>query len=811
MSSKKSKVKAKKKEDDKKSTKVTKAKVSKKSNASNPTIELSTIDSQQSINIVSKKSDNIVQKNDIPAPVYRGEVLTPNYDTKDRRITPTSQISTISIPSIGIYEYKQCSVPKSVTNISKIIADSPPGSEIILNSGSFNEDLVIDKPIKIISKGDVSLVSSGRAHTITIQSDNVYIQGIKIIQSSLSFNSICILSGSLTLSNCTVISLYSDALCAKNQSISHVKGSTCISKTGFCLVASDSCSVLCEKCDFRDSKGSGVLLNNKSQSKFVECTIRTHDQNGLIVIGDAKIDFDKCSVLGCGRNGIEIGILTDHVFFHECNVNGCGNCGFVVYRLSSVSIVDCEISQCGSCAIECRDGCGVLLNGNTFYDCCGAALLLLWTNSSVDSSNDSYSQASGSAIYANDSSEINISHAQIDNICQFGVVCNNHSIVSVSNTTITNIQKSGLVSYGYSQLRVNHCSLSNIFGNGVCFRNSVEASIEHTQIEKCQLFGIEMVSLINSKIEYCTISNNSKCGIVCLDSLINIGFSEFCKNKFSGCELRNSKVICSQSSFNENTLAGISAKGKSNATLQKCVLSKNGFCGINLESEALLLCNEGEILQNGQIGVSTTSKSKSDLKHTQINQNKKYGVYVCESTSSLANCTISDNQIGILGLVRSNLDIIESTFLNNNQHIDIREETIQTISNSSFTNSTGKCGILSSHLSTTSMDSCTINDSKQYGFISQSSKSAIISNCCFTNGKDIAVLIRNTPSSTIIKNTIENNGSVGLYIDAKTKASISSNSFSSHQIAGVFLEDLAEKSLIDNSFEDSGISSLFIP
>ncbi|MEQ1826871.1 MAG: protein kinase [Pirellula sp.] len=237
---------------------------------------------------------------------FRGHTET---NAEPKLVAPTKPFS-VSVGGKGTH-----------TSIAKAILDSDAGDSIIVQGGVYRESITIDRSIRLIGEGGVSIIGTDNS-CLTIQTGSqVYIEGMTLESQAAKRNTVDIENGGLKLVRCTVFA-------SSQESYNCVKA-----RAGTALDA--------EECKFQSTvhanvsgeKAASVSIRGSSFSFSGTNTVEVK-RAGIQCIGASGV-VDGCSFIGPCSAGIdwmdasEESISIRSCRFQNCvvgvQINACGN------------------------------------------------------------------------------------------------------------------------------------------------------------------------------------------------------------------------------------------------------------------------------------------------------------------------------------------------------------------------------------------------------------------------------------------------------------------------------------------------------
>jgi parallel beta-helix repeat protein len=235
--------------------------------------------------------------------------------------------SLLTVSSIGEGDYK---------TISEAIASAEPGARIVVRPGTYQESLILNKPLTIVGDGQTTqniIIESTNASCIFMQTEQAEVSGLTLrgqIETNQKYFTVDIPQGQLVLTNCDITS--------NSLSCVGIYGSTA--------------NPIIQGCQIHDSKEDGILIYKQAQGRVENCNIFSNSLSGVEIREGANPLIQGCKI----HNGKEGGVLIDQ--------NGQG------------SVKDCDIYSNALPGVEIREGANPVIQGCQIRDGTTTGLLV---------------------------------------------------------------------------------------------------------------------------------------------------------------------------------------------------------------------------------------------------------------------------------------------------------------------------------------------------------------------------------------------------------------------------------------------------
>lgn len=438
--------------------------------------------------------------------------------------------------------------------------DTTPGNTILIDSGIYNEDIVVNKTLILLGNDTgigwpvINGTGASDGKSVTLTADGVTMERFTVWRSG-SYG-IFLLSNNNVLTDITVggedpenqdIGIYFPALIGSN-------GNTLTN------------------CSFSGAE-RGIEIWGSSNNVFTDCTATGNSQQGIIIESNSNNNvFKGCTASSNGGSGFYLIVSSNNNSFADCTATGNGDYGFY-FDGSVLSLTDNTITGCNASDNE-KTGIRLEISDNTTLQDCitsdnefdGIRILssdnctLSGCNITGNCNNTTFGIA---GIHARGgSSDLNLTDCTISENNAHGVYLMEDS----NNATITDCTFNGNDEYGIS---LSTCS-------GAVFTNSTATGNTYD--------GIYLTQSGNAQLTNCIASDNLRSGIyAALSDAID----------FTGCTVENNEQDGFEFSFDcdDCTLMDCTATGNdrygiqlaqfNGTTITGCTISENEW-GIRL-------------------------------------------------------------------------------------------------------------------------------------------------------------------------------------------------------------------------------------
>lgn len=754
---------------------------------------------------MSKKAHSKNQK-----PAEEGAL---RYDPSQRQALPPTNSSEVEIPQFQYPKLNDVIIsPREGQKftISELVEDAKPGTTINIPTGTYNDSIFVDKPIKFVANGPVKIVSKNGAPVVRIVAEGVSFRGFEFShKNSEDENSSAILieSGSALFLDCSVKSDISPSLLIQNEASINANGCRFISKSAPNFLSLGSSTGIFELCNFQGSNSNGVVLRDNSIVKFTRCTLQGFTKNGALVCGSARMYMVKSRITACAQNGIEI-CSNVQCTITDASIEGCGACGISAYQLASVRLIGSTIEGCFSCGLEVREGAAARTNGNVFSHCGAPATLYAYEQATVDSFGDKFTTTGPLAIGAIGNSSVMMRQVEVTDIFGRGALVSDDAALNISEGRFERTDETSVTCTNGGSLVLAQSFVLSSRELGILISECHSAQISKTHIDSCSLSGCEVNNVPTGlSIEECNFTRCRQCGLVAIDSTFEISISNSLQNCFSGFEVRSSKISLHRCRSEENSSGGICARSASEVVVDTCIVQKNGQVGLSLESKSIMSVSNSTIDSNKKLGIAVELESFLKLKSSIISGHACVAIQVegKNSRAFIDKCNITGNDTAILGVMNGRIAPKGTTFEENGIQLELRDKSQFKASECTFTAATGKASI--NILSTCSANFVNCQITKNEG-IGVACEGDITLTTCQLTENHIGCFLYGECTGSISQCRISKNGKCGVFIQ-EGNPKVEFNVIEGHEAYGIAIDKRAQPEIDNNEFKENATEDIY--
>jgi hypothetical protein len=191
--------------------------------------------------------------------------------------------------------------------ISQAIQSANPGSTIKVEPGQYTESLVIQKELKIIANGDVTLLPSPGEDGITLESPIALISGFHILTGeSQSASAINFVSGFAIVENCVIETpIVPPILTHESGSISFL-ACTITSAQSIIAFTDANVNLTFQNCTLSAPASVGVIAGGSSKVQLIGSILRGSGDSAVLIRESATVYLNSSEISGSRGEGLEI-------------------------------------------------------------------------------------------------------------------------------------------------------------------------------------------------------------------------------------------------------------------------------------------------------------------------------------------------------------------------------------------------------------------------------------------------------------------------------------------------------------------------
>jgi hypothetical protein len=480
---------------------------------------------------------------------------------------------TLTVSQFDTAEYR---------SIADALAQAPTGAKIVIQPGTYREQLVLQKKVEIVGSGTASevIIEGPDGNCLLTRSDMARVRNLTL-RSTAGQNmrqryAVNAAQGQLILEECI---LHSDSL-----AVAVVTGMGTTLDLRRCKVqggpsagvlAIEKGEAILTDCDITGTGHSGAEARRGGTLTMRHCVINGSSQAGALVHDHAKAAFEDCTFTESGQAGVEVR-NEGQVTLRRCKVLKNKGAGVRVHENAKASLEDCEVTESTLANLEVGSGCKPELRR-----------CRLQMGKQVG------------ALFGRDS----------------GGLLEDCNLSSNAGAALEVRQN------GNPTLR--RCALQGGGPVTATFRDRGRGLLED-----CDLTGGDMAVVATRQraepvLKRCKIHDGPRAGVLAVGRGAGT---------FEECE-----VFANQG-------PGIAVTDDSNPVFRRCQLRENGHAGMVVWNGGRGSLEACEVTANGQAGVAVLGTGAPTVKNCRINRNADAGVWAGrDAEGAVDNCDLTKN------------------------------------------------------------------------------------------------------------------------------------------------------------------------
>lgn len=264
------------------------------------------------------------------------------------------------------------------TTISAAIHAARPGDRILVRPGTYQEGVLIDKPLDIIGDGELEQIVVNLIEPLELRASRARVQGLTLRgmiadqgSGMMSDSAVYVPQGSLILIACDITHTTETCACigveGSRASIS-VRWCRLHDSRGEGIWARSSAQGTVEDCDIYNNR-DGAHVQSSSSIVLRNCRIHHNREDGVYALEQDQATIEGCDIFENAKDGIRISNGGNPTVRH-CKIHDNKEDGVEVLADGSGTIEQCDISRNKMSGIRIRpDGspaihaCTITRNG----------------------------------------------------------------------------------------------------------------------------------------------------------------------------------------------------------------------------------------------------------------------------------------------------------------------------------------------------------------------------------------------------------------------------------------------------------------
>lgn len=246
------------------------------------------------------------------------------------------------------------------TTIATAIEAAPPGGRVVVRPGTYEENLVLDKPLELIGDGSAEevMIRAASGDVLTVSANIAEIANLMFIGVDEEGNQVaaCVTKGRASFRDCVFGS--------RTRSAVEVKGMGTAPEFRRCrfvdseqsgIVIRDNAWPRLEECEMTGNGWQGVAIRTGADPALRRCVMRGNKKVGLYVHENGRGSVDECEMTGNGLDGVAIRTGADPILRH-CVMRENKQLGLYVLKGARGTAEDCVLRENGDMGIGIGKG-----------------------------------------------------------------------------------------------------------------------------------------------------------------------------------------------------------------------------------------------------------------------------------------------------------------------------------------------------------------------------------------------------------------------------------------------------------------------
>lgn len=749
-----------------------------------------------SATLVTSRAPAVIQPNEVPSKASVDDKGVPQLNLKPYASAPpttSNKVITVSPTEDGV--------------ISAAAEAAEDGSTIVVQAGRYTECIRVNKSLRFVCVGKVSLRSDGLGEIFICNAPYVYIDGFHIKQDvSRARGAVSISSGTAHFNNCKINSHAFATIQIKKEG--QLKCTSCRLQSEKCpiLLSSHEAQIYVDQCVLQNSKTVMATLKGSTVALFSQCLFKNALKGGIISVEQTQIEVYSSTFID---STVEVNSSGEVSVIKGCTFEGTNQSqrtGIVAAMNSALHIV---VNNFTSSTIDCRDQSKVKFRDNRY----NSSSLIIWGNSSAEAETETYSGdilgGAGAAISVSVGATLQLKKSNFNNINGYGVVSYDSTKCTLDLCRFSQVSRSAVVAHSGSQLVAADCDIQGGQEVGINLNQVHSASFTRVSVKDTASSGIEASGTNSLTLDGCKFENCRKCGIFISSSSGVVAKNIILDhNGYSGIHLSQSEVTFEGCTLIQNKKGGIFACQYSNAQINSCTFTRNEWAALFVEAQSkasLSKCTFQENVLSVSIAGEATMSDSKIVKQLQGGQAAP-SLQVSGGSLECTNCQVFNSTTAAFICDNGRFVSNQTEFKDNKVHLEVTRHAEAVCKKCQFLNSTGNYAVKVSEDAKATLDSCEITGNESIGLVVEAEVD--ITNSLIKQSKKIGILCSGSLNKLIKDNEILNNGECGVQCNSGA-LSIINNSIKDHKKFGIYITAGATPAVEENKFEKNGLANIW--
>ncbi|MEO3747903.1 right-handed parallel beta-helix repeat-containing protein [Plantactinospora sp. B5E13] len=482
-------------------------------------------------------------------------------------------------------------------SIGAAVRSAAPGATISVQPGEYVERLILDKPVVIRAEGGpgtVRLTGAG-GPAVTLLAETGGLHGLTV---EATDGAVAVLAerGAVTVEGCEI--------------------------RGTVQVVGDAAPVL-RTCRVTDA---GVVLDDVSRARLVDCTVTGAPGVGILVRGDAEPELTGTRVSHTGADGL-------------------------VFAGAARGLVDdCEVSRPGGAGLVLREQAAPTVRGTRVRDPRGDGIRVEGPPP-LEPDGDGGPAASAPAATGASTGGPLLERVEVARAAGFGVWFSGRVGAVLRDATVTDPGRTGVLVADAARVRVDGVTVSHAGSSGLAVRDRAELAADRVTVERAGANGVlvrddasaRLTDLRLGATRYTAVHVGGRAEVVVTRAELHD------TPEFGVRVVERGLAALDQVRIRAAEMGGFDVADRGDLTATGCTVV-GGATGSTLASRHRPLLRDCEFARNGQTGVLVAAGTGAFLSGCVIRGSGDVGLRLADhGTAWVDGCTISDT--GGTGLV----------------------------------------------------------------------------------------------------------------------------------------------------------------
>ncbi|WP_017655784.1 pectinesterase family protein [Fortiea contorta] len=261
--------------------------------------------------------------------------------------------STLVVSSIGSGDYK---------TINEAIKNAQPGNTILVRPGLYQENLLVNKSIKIVGDGprEKIVIENTDSNCLILKAEEAEIRGLTINglagNKNKKFFAVDITEGKSILADCEITSnsLACIGIYGKTANPTIQQCQVHDGKSGGIYIY-DRAQATLEECNVFNNAIMNVHIEDNSSALLQRCKIHDGKESGLVFRLNSQGTAEDCDIFGNGLANVAIG-EDSNPLIQRCQIHDGKKAGVLAYKKSKGTVDSCNIFSNALSGVEIREG-----------------------------------------------------------------------------------------------------------------------------------------------------------------------------------------------------------------------------------------------------------------------------------------------------------------------------------------------------------------------------------------------------------------------------------------------------------------------